>query len=237
MLVDEIARAVQSAPRSRLAELAATIWRAYGAGAIGEADAQGLAEAVEARKHIPTVPTQPRRVGSRPRARESLERRRRWVSSGWVPPTIACRFTAGELAALSVVAAQVAKHGRCDLALDHIAALAGVGRTTVRNALGEARRLGFITVEVRRLRAFRNDTNLIRITASAWQSWLSMRRSTPGQGVGVGAKPCAARNTHISYEGKKGRTQLVGLKGRGQNTVSKARVSSPGLSAARRGMP
>ena len=80
-----------------------------------------------------------------------------------MPPTIACRFTAGELSALSVVAAQVAKHGRCDLALDHIAALAGVGRTTVRNALGEARRLGFLTVEVRQLRAFRNDTNVIRI--------------------------------------------------------------------------
>ena len=205
MLTDEIARAVQSAPRSRLAELAATIWRAYGAGAIGETDAQALAEAVEARKRVPTVPTQPRRVGSRPRAPESLERRRRWVASGWVPPTIACRFTAGELSALSVVAAQVAKHGRCDLALDHIAALAGVGRTTVRNALGEARRLGFLTVEVRRLRAFRNDTNVIRIVASAWQSWISMRRSTPGQGVG--AKPCVARNTHISYEDRKGRAQ------------------------------
>ena len=207
MLTDEIARAVQTAPRSRLAELAATIWRAFGAGAIGETDAQALAEAVETRKRIPTAPTQPRRVGSRPRAPESLERRRRWVSSGWVPPQIACRFTAGELAALSVVAAQVAKHGRCDLALDHIAALAGVGRTTVRNALGEARRLGFITVEVRRLRAFRNDTNVVRIAASAWQSWISMRRSTPGQGVG--AKPCAARNTNISYEGKRDMAQPI----------------------------
>ena len=237
MLTDEIARAVQSAPQSRLAELAATIWRAYGAGAIGETDAQALAEAVEARKRIPAVPTQPRRVGSRPRAPESLERRRRWVASGWVPPTIACRFTAGELSALSVVAAQVARHGRCDLALDHIAALAGVGRTTVRNALGEARRLGFLTVEVRRLRAFRNDTNVVRITVSAWQSWISMRRSTPGQGVGVGAKPCAARDTHISYEGRKGRAQAVNLDGRGRGTVSKTSVSSPWLSAARPGMP
>ena len=122
-----------------------------------------------------------------------------------MPPTIACRFTAGELSALSVVAAQVAKHGRCDLALDHIAALAGVGRTTVRNALGEARRLGFLTIEVRRLRAFRNDTNVVRIVASAWQSWISMRRSTPGQGVG--AKPCAARNTHIFSEESKGSAQ------------------------------
>jgi hypothetical protein len=235
MLRDEIARAVQSAPRSRLAELAATIWRAYGAGAISETDAQALAEAVEARKRIPTAPTQPRRVGSRPRAPESLERRRRWVASGWVPPTIACRFTAGELSALSVVASQVAKHGRCDLALDHIAALAGVGRTTVRNALGEARRLGFLTVEVRRLRAFRNDTNVIRIVASAWQSWISMRRSTPGQGVG--AKPCAARDTHISNEGRKGRAQPGRHEGWMWGLAEKTGLSSPSPSAARSGTP
>ena len=235
MLVDEIARAVQSAPRSRLAELAATIWRAFGAGAISETDAQALAEAVEARKRIPAAPTQPRRVGSRPRAPESLERRRRWVASGWVPPAIACRFTAGELSALSVVAAQVAKHGRCDLALDHIAALAGVGRTTVRNAIGEARRLGFITVEVRRLRAFRNDTNVVRIAASAWQSWIAMRRSTSGQGVG--AKPCAARNTHISYEGRKSRAETIRQEGRARSVLSKTGLNSPWLSAARRGTP
>lgn len=146
-----------------------------------------------------------------------------------------CRFTAGELSALSVVAAQVAKHGRCDLALDHIAALAGVGRTTVRNALGEARRLGFLSVEVRRLRAFRNDTNVVRITALAWQSWISMRRSTPGQGVG--AKPCAARNTHISYEGRKGRAQPGRHEGWMWGLAEKTGLSSPSPSAARSGTP
>ncbi len=104
-----------------------------------------------------------------------------------------------ETAVLSTVAAQVAKHGRCDLALDHVAALAGVGRTTVRNALSEARKLGLLTVEVRRLRAFRNDTNVVRIVSAEWQSWISMRRSS---GQGVGAKPCAARNTKDSSREK-----------------------------------
>ncbi len=201
MFADDIRRALQGTPRDRLAELAAAVWKGYACGAVSEDEAQALAEAIQARKAIPAAPSQPRRVGSRPRAPESLERRRRWVSSGWMPPQLACRFTAGEAAALAVVASQAAKHGRCDLALDHIAALAGVGRTTVRNALAEARRLGLLTVEVRRLRAFRNDTNVVRIASPEWQAWLSMRRSAPGQGVG--AKPCAARGTDIFYEERK----------------------------------
>ncbi len=88
------------------------------------------------------------------------------MSSRWTPPQIDFRFTAAEAAALAVVGAQVAKHGQCDLALDHFAALAGVDRTTVRNLIAEARRLGLVTVEVRRLRAFRNDINVVRIVAA-----------------------------------------------------------------------
>ena len=203
MLADQIRRAIPATPKAKLCDLSAALWKAYGAGLVSEDEAQALAEAIQARKAIPAAPPQPRRIGSRPRAPESLERRRRWVCSGWMPPQIASRFTPGEAAALAVVASQAAKHGRCDLALDHIAALAGVGRTTVRNALAEARRLGLLTVEVRRLRAFRNDTNVVRVASPEWQAWLSMRRSAPGQGVG--AKPCAARDTCISYGGRKAR--------------------------------
>jgi hypothetical protein len=42
---------------------------------------------------------------------------------------------------LSVVAAEVARHGRCTLVLGHIAALAAVCWKTVKNALREAQRL------------------------------------------------------------------------------------------------
>ncbi len=203
MFADDIRRALPGTPRERLTELSAAVWKGFACGAVSEEDAQRLAEEIAARKAIPT-PAQNRRsirVGSRPRSSDSVERRRRWVCSGWLPPQLACRFTPGEAAALAVVAAQVARHGRCDLALDHIASLAGVGRTTVRNALAEARRLGLLTVEVRRLRAFRNDTNVVRIASPEWQAWLSMRRSAPGQGVG--SKPCAARGTDIFYEERK----------------------------------
>lgn len=203
MFADEMRRAVEAAPRVRLSELSAVVWKGFAAGALAEDEAQDLAELIEIRKAAPIAPPPaPRRVGSRARSPASIERRRRWTSSGWLPPALAARFTMGEAAALSVVAAEVARRGRCDLALDAIAALAGVGRTTVRNALGEARRLGLLTVEVRRLRAFRNDTNVVRIISGEWQSWISMRRSAPGQGVG--AKQCAARGTQDSIEGRRG---------------------------------
>jgi hypothetical protein len=62
-----------------------------------------------------------------------------------------------------VIAAEVVRHGFCRLALGHIAALAGVGRSTVKRALREAHGLGLIRIEERRLSAWRNDTNVITI--------------------------------------------------------------------------
>jgi DNA-binding FadR family transcriptional regulator len=44
---------------------------------------------------------------------------------------------------------------------DHIAALAGVGRSSVKNALREAHGLGLVRIEERRLTGFRNDTNVV----------------------------------------------------------------------------
>ena len=85
-----------------------------------------------------------------------------------------------ENAVLSVVAAQVARHARCTLALDHIAALAGVSRSTAKTALREARVLGLLTIEHRPSRPFRHETNVLKITSPEWRSWLSFRRSSQG---------------------------------------------------------
>jgi hypothetical protein len=41
---------VTAAPRTELPRLAAAMWKAHAAGAIGDTEAQGLAEAIEARK-------------------------------------------------------------------------------------------------------------------------------------------------------------------------------------------
>ncbi len=59
-----------------------------------------------------------------------------------MPPHLAARFTMEESAVLAVIAVEVAKRGRCTLTIGHIAALAGVGKTTVRTAVQQAVGLG-----------------------------------------------------------------------------------------------
>src|SRR5215207_7581254 len=95
----------------------------------------------------------------------------------------------GEAAVLAVVAVEVRKHGRCTLHINTIEALAGVCRTTVKNALREAEALGFIRVMVRRLTAWRCDANVVTVLDPAWLAWLRLRRA------GVRSKACPARNT------------------------------------------
>lgn len=194
MFVEQMRQAIAAAPREKCAELSAAVWKAYAAGVLEDDDAQALAEAVEARKAVraPTLP--PRRAGSRPRSPESTERRRRWVASGLMPPTIACRFTMGEAAALSVIAAEVGKRGRCVLTLGHIAALAGVCKTTVRNAVRQAAALGLIRSEEWRLSAFRSAPNTVTITSAEWTAWLRLgARSVKGRADHSGARDAMGR--------------------------------------------
>jgi hypothetical protein len=72
------------------------------------------------------------------------------------------------------------RHGRCTLVLDHIAALAGVSRATVKRALREAQRLSLVRIEERRLSAWRNAPNVVTIVSSEWSAWLRMRRKGVG---------------------------------------------------------
>ena len=65
------------------------------------------------------------------------------------------------------------------LVLDHIAALAGVGRSTVNRTLGAAQGLGLMRIEERRLSAWRNAPNVITITSAEWSTYLRMRREEP----------------------------------------------------------
>ena len=104
MFAEEIRRAAEVAPRVKLPEVAALLWRAFGAGQVTEAEAEALSNLIEARKAAPTPLGAPRRaVGSRPRSDASMARRRRWAASGRLPPAIATRFTLAETAVLAVV--------------------------------------------------------------------------------------------------------------------------------------
>jgi len=184
MFTDQLRHAVEASPRCELPRVSAALWKAYAAGQIGEGEAQALSDLIEAKKALPATqrPVQ-RRVGSRPRSPASMERRRSWAASGHLPPQLAARFTMGEVAVLAVVAVEVRKHGRCTLTMGHIAALAGVSRTTAKRGLSEAFALGVIRVQERRLTAFRNDSNVVTVVDPAWAAWLRLRRAGLGSNL------------------------------------------------------
>src|SRR4051812_50080639 len=105
-----------------------------------------------------------------------MERRRRWAASGLLPPALAARFTLAETAVLAVVAAEALRHGRCTLVLEHIAALAGVCRKTVKNALREAQRHGLLGIEERRVSGRRDGANVGNIKRRWGGGGVKMRR-------------------------------------------------------------
>jgi len=194
MFADEIRRAVEAAPRVKLPEVAALLWRAFGAGQVSEAEAEALSGLIEARRVLPTVPKPAlRHAGSRPRSPASLERRRSWSASGRLPPAVSARFTPGEAAVLSVVAVEVRRSGDCRWPNGKLAAIAGVSVSTVKRALRQAQALGFISVEERRASAFRSDTNIIRLVSPEWRAWLRL-----GGGVQAGT-PTTTRYSDLGF--------------------------------------
>ncbi|GJD44007.1 hypothetical protein AFCDBAGC_1869 [Methylobacterium cerastii] len=178
----EIRRQAEAAPRAALPAVASALWKAFGEGHLSEAEAEALSGLIEARQaeagtHAPKPLGALRsRAGSRPRTDASMARRRRWAASGRIPPAIAARFTLAEQAVLSLVAAEIVRRKDCRLAVGHLAAIVGVAETTVRNAIREARKLGMVTVEERRVTGFRNDTNVVRIVSAEWTAWLRLAR-------------------------------------------------------------
>lgn len=165
------------------------LWRALNAGQVSEAEAEALASLIEARTALPVVAkAAPRRVGSKPCTDASVERRRRWAAAGRLPPRLAAQFTLGQQAVLAVLAVEVATRDDCRMPVGRIAAVAGVSESTVRRAFRTAVVIGLVTVEERRLTAFRNETNVVRIVSAEWLAWMQLPR-----GERVGAIPERAR--------------------------------------------
>jgi hypothetical protein len=161
------------------------LWGAVATGQISDEDATRLAEAIEARRvlgrtaqavagrgFLPVRVAPPRKHQRPPERSVAIERRRRLAASGPMPPTLAARFSTGELAVLRIVADEWKAHQVCGLCLDAIAARAGVSRTTAQNAIRQAKRLGMVEVQERRRPGARSLPNLVRIIDREWLAWI-----------------------------------------------------------------
>ena len=196
MFSDQISEAIDAAHGGRrLDDLSRLIWRGLSEGQITEDAAQELAERIHARRALnsaaaatgapyrpPAGPTgrpsifgPPRRPQRPPIRSKAIERRRRVAASGAVPPQIATRFTPAEIAVLSILAAEVRARGRCDRCIDEIAARAGCSRSTAKNAIRTAARIGIIRVTQRPRRGQKNLPNVVEVTDPAWRTWIKKR--------------------------------------------------------------
>src|SRR4051794_6240184 len=220
---DQMAAAIDGARTlTRLDHLSRSIWQGLAAGAVGDDDAQSLAERLHARRSVlrgeikPVgVPVGrpslflPRRLQKAPKRPVAIARRRHLAASGPMPPALACKFTVSELAVLRIIGDEVHQHGHCDRCVDEIAARAGVCRRMVQNAIREAARLGLLTVEERRREGRRNLPNVIRIVSKEWAMWLTRgaprgRRSSPPSAASlIGCKKL--RPTDKGYKNQRSR--------------------------------
>jgi hypothetical protein len=186
---------------------AGAVWQSWGAQEITDEQAQALAEAIVARKRevrgIDTVTRRaphvaalakaqgrlshfpPKRKATRsPDRQASIARRRTLAASGPMPPRLASQFTTGELAVLRLVADEVRAKRHCALTLGELAARAGVGVTTARNAIHGAAGHGYLTIEERRRDKRPNLSNVVRVVSREWLVWIARGRKNSGAGRG-----------------------------------------------------
>tara|TARA_R110002020_G_scaffold5179_4_gene21932 strand:- start:14447 stop:15172 length:726 start_codon:yes stop_codon:yes gene_type:complete len=135
---------------------------------------------------------------------------------GRLPNRIREAYPEGQRAALSVIAEEVAKRGRCELMIHQIANRARVSTRTVQYALARAKHadVGHITVtEVKRGRGYRNRPNVIRIRDANWLFWIKPRAAK------ASGKGCKEVHTHESNRLNQGSES-------GASTVSASREPS-----------
>jgi len=222
MLADDIADRIAAACPNELDDLVRGAWCHHVNGRLTENDMEALDEAARARREA----IQERRTETRPKPRTaasgaprasarrpqrspdrqaSIERRRRLVASGPLPPPLAARFTWGEIAVMRIVGDECRAHGCCTLHIDAIAARAGVHRTTVQNALREAQGRGevpntpIISVQERRRTGQRSLTNIIRVVSREWRDWL--HKGPSRSAMGVGSKCATIKKTNTTDTG------------------------------------
>jgi hypothetical protein len=188
-----------AATREELDQLLRIIWSDYWPRDLSDSDAQFLAEAIQARKPESGMVTvkpvsklnccvisrfRPRPCRKRRTDEERVKARHRkrvLGSSSAMPDTMRQNYTEGERAALFVISSEIKRQGYCDLSNDEIGDRAGVRRTTVQNALHQARFLGHLNITERPQRGAKNLTNIIKITSAEWLAWI--KRGPPASRV------------------------------------------------------
>ncbi|MBX3492144.1 MAG: GntR family transcriptional regulator [Parvibaculum sp.] len=189
MFAERLGAAIDGARTlTQLDHLSKSIWQAVLSGAVSDDDAQHLAERIHASRgktraaYVPVgLPPgrpsifPPRKAQIPTDRQKSRLRRRQLAASGPMPPRLAAMFTTSELSAIKVIADEVRAKGQCDRSIAEIAARAGVGRTTVQNAVRLAAREGLVTVQERRRQGQKNETNIIRVVSAEWRAWLKTR--------------------------------------------------------------
>ena len=165
--------------------LSRQVWQGHGSGALGDEEAQALAERLHGRRSAIREGIRPigipagraslfparRSVVSTDRT-ASRDRRHLLACSGPMPPALASRFSTGQLAVLRIIADEVAAKGLCGLCIDAIAARAGVCRRLAQAAIRLAEGDGLLTIEERRHEGRKNSPNLVRVISREWQAWI-----------------------------------------------------------------
>jgi hypothetical protein len=102
-----------------------------------------------------------------------------------MPPAIACNFTTGEAAAVTIILAEIKRCGSCQMYVGQIANMAGVCARTVQRALRTAETLGLIQVTIRKQRMAPNLPNKITLVCPALKQWIAKSGALKGRVTNV----------------------------------------------------
>ncbi len=213
---------------ANLDAVARIIWERLSVGAITDDEASYLASCVERRRPLSRRTSTgkfktigvagmvsrflPRRYQGSPDRAASRARRRTLGGSSALPDNLRHHYTEGQRSVLCVVAGEIKRHGVCDLPIDKIAALAGVCRTTVQNAMHEARRLQHIKITERPVHGRKSLPNLVEIVSPEWLTWI---KRGPSAARAIGSNPVILVSTTKSQVSKKVREKLGNKAGNG----------------------
>ncbi|UVO27031.1 hypothetical protein [Bradyrhizobium arachidis] len=227
----------------QLDNFARSVWHHLSRGVLTDDEATFLSNAVEKRRPLRAVNLAagvmvgktaarmfsrfaPRACRRRLTDHERTKRRHRkrmLGGSAVMPDNIRHHYTEGERAVLCIVAGEVKRQGVCELSIDEIGDRAGVGRTTVQNAMHHARLLGHLEIKERPQRGAKNLTNVVRVISDEWLTWIKRGKSAART---IGSKSIENVNTS--------KTTKINIGGDGANLL--ARVPTGWHRRARRAM-